>query len=44
MQAIHPSKEMMNLLVMNFLEVEGYKQGVQNFAKETGLKGINIYI
>ena len=44
MKHITPSKEAMNKLVMNFLLVEGYKQGAQKFEKESGVKGMmSIY-
>ena len=36
---IQPSREVINQLVMNFLVVEGYKDGALKFEKESGIKG-----
>mmetsp|Transcript_37497 Transcript_37497/g.36055 ORF Transcript_37497/g.36055 Transcript_37497/m.36055 type:complete len:80 (+) Transcript_37497:25-264(+) len=35
---IHPSREDINKLVMNFLVVEGYKSGAKKFEKEAGIQ------
>lgn len=32
-------RDIINKLVMNYLVVEGYKQGALKFEKETGIKG-----
>ena len=34
----NPSKKDMNELIMNFLILEGYKEGALKFEKETGIK------
>ncbi len=39
MQSIHPKKDILNKIVMNFLVVEGYKKGALKFEKESGIKG-----
>lgn len=39
MQDVVVSKDIINKLVMNYLIVEGYKQGALKFEKETGIKG-----
>lgn len=41
MQDIVIPKDIINKLVMNYLIVEGYKQGAMKFEKETGIKGKN---
>ena len=38
MAQIIPSKQDMNQLVMNFLVLEGYKEGALKFEKESGIK------
>jgi hypothetical protein len=35
---IQPSRELINELIMNYLVVEGYKEGALKFAKEAGVK------
>ena len=44
MQEISIPKDIINKLVMNYLIVEGYKQGALKFEKETGIKGKNVVI
>ncbi len=44
---IHPSRPLINELIMNYLVVEGYKEGALKFQKEAGIQGkyyINIYM
>jgi len=38
MQTIIPYKEDLNKLVMNFLILEGYKEGALKFEKESGVR------
>ena len=38
MSQIIPNKQDMNQLVMNFLILEGYKEGALKFEKESGIK------
>lgn len=35
------SRQDMNKLVLNYLIIEGYKDAVEKFVKETGIQGIN---
>ena len=39
MEDVHLSRDLLNKMVMNFLIVEGYKEGALKFEKESGLKG-----
>jgi hypothetical protein len=36
---IQPSREVLNDIVMNYLVVQGYKEGAQKFTKEAGVRG-----
>ena len=36
---IQPSRPLINELIMNYLVVEGYKEGALKFQKEAGIKG-----
>ena len=38
-QLIQPSREVLNDIVMNYLVVQGYKEGAQKFMKEAGVRG-----
>ena len=38
MSQIIPNKEDMDKLVMNFLVLEGYKEGAMKFQQESGIK------
>jgi hypothetical protein len=39
MAEVEPPRDIINKLVMNFLIVEGYKEGALKFQKEAGIKG-----
>ena len=44
---IQPSRPLINELIMNYLVVEGYKEGALKFQKEAGIQGkyyINVYM
>lgn len=43
MDEVVVSKDIINKIVMNYLIVEGYKQGALKFEKETGIKGNYYY-
>ena len=40
MSQVQPPRELINKLVMNYLVVEGYKEGALMFQKEAGIKGM----
>lgn len=44
MRNIYPSKDILNQIVMNVLEVEGYKDAAKKFELESGTKCKNISI
>lgn len=40
---VHLSRDLLNQMIMNFLIVEGYKEGAVKFQKESGLKGKSVF-
>jgi len=38
-QLVQPSREVINEIVINYLVVQGYKEGAYKFMKEAGVKG-----
>ena len=36
---IHPSKDKLNKIVLNYLVIEGYKDGALKFMNEAGISG-----
>ncbi len=43
MNKLRVSREEMNKLVLNYLIIEGNKDAVEKFIKETGLKSKKVY-
>jgi len=41
-QLVQPSREVINEIVMNYLVVQGYKEGAYKFMKEAGVKGNSL--
>ncbi len=42
MSEVHLSRDLLNQMVMNFLIVEGYKEGAIKFQKESGIRGKSL--
>ena len=39
---MQPSREVINEIVMNYMVVQGYKEGAYKFMKEAGVKGKHV--